>query len=246
MPKLKADMMIDVQSQARAIAERLENVRERVVRACQRSGRRADEITVVGVTKKFPVEVVTAAREAGLRDFGENRAQELISKAQALPGAVQGGTIRWHMIGHLQRNKARDVVACADVFHALDSLRLADTLEQRAAEAGRVVPCFVQVNVSGEASKFGLDPGEAAEVVRRLAEYEHLRVVGLMTLASPIADPEDVRPQFRRLRTLFETCSSYAPMTSLSMGMSGDFDVAIEEGATHVRLGTILFGRRPV
>ncbi len=245
MPKLKADMMIDVQSQARAIAERLEDVRERIVQACQRAGRRTDEITIVGVTKTFPVEMVAAAREAGLRDFGENRAQELISKAEAMPGTVRGGAIRWHMIGHLQRNKARDVVACADVFHALDSLRLAGALDGRAAEADRVLPCFVQVNVSDEASKFGLDPGEAAEMVRRLAEHEHLRVVGLMTLASPAADPEDVRPQFRRLRRLFETCSSLTPMSSLSMGMSGDFDVAIEEGATHVRLGTILFGRRP-
>ena len=240
-------MMIDVHAHTRAIAERLEAVRERIAQACQRAGRHADDITLVGVTKTFPVEMVAAAYEAGLRDFGENRVQELTSKAQAMPGTIQGGAFRWHMIGHLQRNKARDVVPCADVFHALDSLRLAGALDKRAAEAGRILPCFVQVNVSGEASKFGLDPGAAAEVVQRLAEHEHLRVVGLMTLAAPAADPEEVRPQFRRLRTLFETGSHgrFEPMTSLSMGMSGDFEVAIEEGATHIRLGTILFGRRP-
>jgi len=130
-------MMIDVQAHTRAIAERLETVRERIAQACQRAGRHTDGITLVGVTKTFPVEMVAAAYEAGLRDFGENRAQELILKAKARPGTVQGGAFRWHMIGHLQRNKAKDVVACADVFHALDSLRLADALDKRAAEAGR-------------------------------------------------------------------------------------------------------------
>ncbi len=245
MPKLKANMMIDVHGEAQAIAERLEGVQERIVRACQRAGRNPDDITLIGVTKTFPVDVVVAARQAGLRDFGENRPQELIRKAEALPGTIQGGDHRWHMIGHLQRNKAKEVVACADVFHALDSLRLAAALEKRAAEAGRVLPCFVQVNVSGEASKFGLAPGEVAEMLNRLAEHDHLHVIGLMTLAAPTVDPEDVRPQFRQLRTVFEIGTPHMPMQYLSMGMSGDFEVAIEEGATHIRLGTVLFGPRP-
>ena len=241
-------MMIDVQGEARSMAGRLEAVRERVRRACQRAGRQPDEVTLVGVTKKFPVDVIAAARQAGLRDFGENRAQELVEKAVALPGVIQGGDIRWHMVGHLQRNKARDVVACADVFHALESLRLAAELDRRAAQAGRTLPCFVQVNVSGEASKFGLDPGDVLDMLNRLAAYEHLHLVGLMTLAAPVADPEDVRPQFRRLRQVFEAynqAGSRQPMSFLSMGMSGDYEVAIEEGATHVRLGTALFGPRP-
>ncbi len=242
-------MMIDVQGEARVIAGRLEAVRERILRACQRVGRRPDEVTLVGVTKTFPVELVAAARQAGLRDFGENRVQELIEKTDALPGTIQGGDIRWHMVGHLQRNKAKDVVACADVFHALESLRLAAELDRRAAQAGRRLPCFVQVNVSGEASKFGLGPDDVLDMLEGLLAYEHLRVVGLMTLAAPVADPEAVRPQFRRLRQVFEQYDrpGYAgePMHSLSMGMSGDFDVAIEEGATHVRLGTALFGPRP-
>ncbi|MFB3132718.1 MAG: YggS family pyridoxal phosphate-dependent enzyme, partial [Rhodothermales bacterium] len=148
-------------------------------------------------------------------------------------------------VGHLQRNKAKDVVACADVFHALESLRLAAELDRRAAQAGRRLPCFVQVNVSGEASKFGLGPDDILEMLEGLLAYEHLQIVGLMTLAAPVADPEAVRPQFRRLRQVFEQGYAAEPMHSLSMGMSGDFEVAIEEGATHVRLGTALFGPRP-
>ena len=241
-------MMIDVQGETRAIAGRLEAVRERMARASQRAGRRPDEVTLVGVTKTFPVEVVAAARQAGLRDFGENRVQELIEKATALPGTIQGGDIRWHMVGHLQRNKAKDIVACADVFHALESLRLAAELDRRAAQAGRRLPCFVQVNVSGEASKFGLEPGDVLDLLDRLLAYEHLQVVGLMTLAAPVADPEAVRSQFRRLRQVFERYNQTGPpqpMSFLSMGMSGDYEVAVEEGATHVRLGTALFGTRP-
>ena len=240
--------MIDAQDEVRRIAGRLEVLRERIAQACRRAGRAPDDVTLVGVTKKFPVEVITAARRAGLRDFGENRVQELIEKAAALPGMIQGGDIRWHMVGHLQRNKARDVVASADVFHALESLRLAAELDRRAAQADRILPCFVQVNVSGEVSKFGLDPGDVFDMLERLAAYERLRIVGLMTLAAPVVDPEDVRPQFRRMRQIFERYNQADPphpMSYLSMGMSGDYEVAIEEGATHVRLGTALFGPRP-
>ncbi len=240
--------MIDENLDERAIARRLEAVRERIARACRRAGRRPEDVTLVGITKTFPPEAAAAARRAGLRDFGENRVQELVAKAAALPGEILGGDLRWHMVGHLQRNKARDVVACADLFHALDSLRLAEELDRRAAEAGRLMPCLVQVNVSGEASKFGLDPDQTLAMLDRLAPYENLRVLGLMTLAAPADDPETVRPQFRLLRDLFEACRGRgAPcveMRYLSMGMSGDFEVAIEEGATHVRLGTALFGPR--
>ena len=240
--------MIDTQEAARAIGERIEQVRERIAQACQRAGRASDEVTLVGITKTFSVEVVAAAIEAGLRDLGENKVQELQEKVEAFPGLYQGGDVRWHMVGHLQRNKAKDVVACTDLFHALDSKRLAKELNKRAAREGRVMPCLVQVNVSGEASKFGLDPDETASLIDVFAEYDHLRILGLMTLAAPTEDPEEVRPQFRLLRELFE--QSRRPdhpnvsMEMLSMGMSGDFEVAIEEGATHVRLGTALFGPR--
>jgi PLP dependent protein len=241
--------MIDVPIDAQAIAHRLEVIQERIVKACQRAGRRPDEVTLVGVTKTFPVELVAAAHEVGIRDFGENRVQELSRKAGAIPGRVLGGDVCWHMIGHLQRNKAKEVVAYADMFHALDSLRLAEALNTRAALVGRVLPCLVQVNVSGEASKFGLPPGDAFDMMDRLAMYEHVRVVGLMTLAAPTPDPEAVRPQFRLLRDVYDTYDqpehAHVQMQYLSMGMSGDFEVAIEEGATHVRVGTALFGLRP-
>ena len=247
MPKLQTTTM-DIHIDERATVERLEAVRERIAQACQRAGRSSDEVTLVGVSKTHPVEAIAAARAAGLRDFGENRVQELIEKAEVIHGAYQGGDIRWHMIGHLQRNKAKDVIACADLFHALDSPRLARELDKRAAAEGRVLPCLVQVNVSGEDSKFGLDPDRTRDMLRRLAEHEHLRIQGLMTLAEPTDDPEDVRPQFRLLRELFDTCDTatypHLDMQMLSMGMSGDFEVAIEEGATHVRIGTAIFGSR--
>lgn len=226
---------------AATIEQRFCAVQERITLACQRVGRRADEITLIGVTKTFPMDVVTLGLGAGIRDFGENRVQELTEKAQAMPG---GATHRWHMIGHLQRNKARAVVAYAATFHALDSLRLATVLDQRSAEAGRVLPCFVQVNVSGEGSKFGFAPEEAPSALVRLAEYANLRIIGLMTLAAPVRDPEEVRPQFRLLRTLLEQNLDLLAEQSLSMGMSGDFEVAIEEGATHIRLGSVIFGPR--
>lgn len=247
MPKLQTTTM-DIHIDEKVIAERLDTVRERIEQACQRAGRSSEEVTLVGVSKTHPVEAVAMAREAGLRDLGENRVQELTEKAEAIHGAYQGGDIRWHMIGHLQRNKAKEVIACADLFHALDSPRLARELDKRAAAEGRVLPCLVQVNVSGEDSKFGLDPDQTRHMLRRLAEHEHLHIQGLMTLAAPTDDPEDVRPQFRLLRELFETCDTstypHVNMQILSMGMSGDFEVAIEEGATHVRIGTAIFGAR--
>lgn len=231
-----------------ALKKRLARIQERIARACRRVGRSPDEITLIGVTKTFPVSVVQAAYEAGVRHFGENRVQELVAKAAVLPGQIEGGDITWHMIGHLQRNKAKDVVAHADWLHSLDNLRLAETLERRATMAERVLPCFVQVNVSGETTKFGLEPDAVHAFLDALAPFEHLEIVGLMTLAAPAEDPEAVRPQFRLLRQLAET---YNPRRNprvrlryLSMGMSGDFEVAIEEGATHIRLGSALFGPR--
>ena len=231
---------------AALIAERAARVRERIERACARAGRSPDGVTLVAVTKTFPVEVVAAAVEAGLRDFGENRVQELVEKAEAVPGARDGGAVRWHLIGHLQRNKARDAVRYADAFHALDSLRLAEALDRRAEAEGRVVPCLVQVNVSSEGTKSGVAPAETHAFLDALAPFAHLRVEGLMTLAAPVETEAEletvVRPQFRRLRALAETYPAELPY--LSMGMSGDYEVAVEEGATHVRVGSALFGPR--
>ena len=152
------------------------------------------------------------------------------------------------MIGHLQRNKARDVIAHADVFHALDSLRLAKELNRRAEAAERSLPCLVQINVSGESSKFGIEPDELASFLNEAAVFERLEIRGLMTLASPADDPEHVRPEMRLMRELRdrhrEGAASHHKLDWLSMGMSGDFEVAIEEGATHVRIGSAIFGQR--
>ncbi len=246
-----------------AIAGRLAGVRRRVAAACTRAGRDPAGVRLIAVTKTFPVEVVRAAIAAGLRDFGENRVQELEEKSAAVPGTVGGSrgpadsggdsAVRWHLIGPLQRNKAKKAVAAMDAFHALDSQRLAEELEKRAAQERRVLPCYVQVNVSGEASKSGLAPAGTHAFLDGLAAFEHLRVVGLMTLAAPAATPGEleavVRPQFRRLRALAEGYDAAgnprvrSPLR-LSMGMSGDFEVAVEEGATDVRVGSALFGAR--
>jgi hypothetical protein len=231
-----------------AIAERLSEVHARIADACERAGRSSDEITLVAVTKTFPLDAIEHAQSLGLLDFGENKVQEMVAKAEEVPGEYNGGTLRWHMIGHLQRNKAKDVVAHADLFHALDSPRLARELDKRARKADRVMPCLVQVNVSGEESKYGIPPDDTHAYLDSLAQYEHLRVLGLMTLAEPTEDPEEVRPQFRLLRTLADAYDAddnpRVELRYLSMGMSGDFEVAIEEGATHLRLGTALFGPR--
>lgn len=234
-----------------AIRKRLAVVRERIEMACSRVGRRPEEITLIAVTKTFSQEVVQAAVAAGLMDFGENRVQELITKSEVVPGEVLGGVIRWHLIGPLQRNKAKDAARCADSFHALDSLRLAETLNRRAELLDRIVPCMVQVNVSGEATKSGLAPDNLPELLDGLGSFSNLSITGLMTLAAPAHSAAEletlVRPQFRRLRELAVAHDAGHPASQfrhLSMGMSGDFEVAIEEGATHIRLGSVLFGAR--
>lgn len=231
-----------------AIAERYDAVRERIVQACQRAGRRPDEVSLVAVTKTFPLETIRAARELGIRDFGENRARELRDKARELPGVVGGGGVRWHMLGHLQTNKAKYVARHADAFLALDSERLAEELDGRAARNDRILPCLVQVDLTGKEQRYGVDPASTHAFLDALASYEHLRVEGLMGMAAHADDPEAVRPSFRQLRELFETyrggTGGRVRMETLSMGMSNDFEVAVEEGATQLRLGSVLFGAR--
>lgn len=227
---------------------RIGDVRSRIAAACARAGRSPDSVTLIGVSKTFPTPFVEAAVELGLTDFGENRVQEFVDKAEAIPPSRLGGRVTWHMIGHLQRNKAKEVIRYADVFHALDSRRLARELQKRCEQEDRRLECFVQVNVSGEASKFGLDPEDLDGFLRDIVPYDRLDVAGLMTIAEPVDDPEDVRPQFRLLRSLLETPREGLPdhirLHRLSMGMSGDFEIAVEEGATHVRIGSSIFGQR--
>jgi len=235
--------MVDTVLEARVAA-----VRQKISQACMRAGRLAHEVTLIGVTKTFPDTVIDSARRSGLRDLGENKVQELQEKAHRFPGEIQGGDLRWHMIGHLQRNKVKDLISCIEVFHGLDSLRLALEIEKRAAAVGRILDCLVQVNVSKEGSKFGIAPEETHVFLDALAGFTHVRIIGLMTLASPADDPQDVRPQFRLLRELRDAYEAPSPssvaLKELSMGMSSDFEVAVEEGATMVRIGSTLFGER--
>lgn len=225
------------------IATRLEAVRERVAAACERAGRDPADITIVGVTKTHPVDAVEEALAAGQVDLGENRAQELVPKAEQ--AADMGLAPRWHFIGGLQRNKVRQVLPHIAVLHSLDSLRLATEIEKR-AEQGRSpnpdvpLPCYLEVNVGGEDSKQGVAPDEVAELLRATAALRHVDVVGLMTVAPQVDDPELVRPVFRELRELAEAHG----LDELSMGMTEDYGVAIEEGATVVRLGRVIFGPR--
>jgi len=242
----------DVASLASDIHHRLDAVRARIDAACERAGRSPSDVRLIAVTKTFPIDVVRAGIEASLTDFGENRVQELEEKGEAIPGEINGGDVRWHLIGPLQKNKINKTLAVADAFHALDSDRLAKHIDKRAARAERVLPCFVQVNVSGEDSKSGVEPEDTHALLDRLAAYEHLRIVGLMTLAAPVETEDEletiVRPQFQRLRRLAETYDGSGNgivLNRLSMGMSGDFEVAVEEGATDLRIGSALFGPRP-
>ncbi len=231
------------------IAANIADAQQRIADACKRAGRDADAVTLVAVTKTHPMDYVRAAVAAGIRDLGENKVQELQEKADELPGAERGGDVRWNYIGHLQSKKSKDILGRATLFHALDSLSLADTIQKRAERdeiAG--LDCFVQVNVSGEDSKFGLEPDDVHAFVASLRDHDRIRIKGLMTLAAPTDEPESVRPQFALLRRLGETFPQAdhpdADLSGLSMGMSGDYEIAIEEGATHVRLGSTLFGAR--
>ena len=229
------------------LAERYIEIRNRMDRACARVGRSPEEVTLVAVSKTFPIERVQTLHDLGHVDFGENKIQDLAAKASVLPGGIQDGFARWHAIGHLQRNKAREVVRYADVFHALDSERLAAELDRRCADAGRRLTCFVQVNISGEDSKSGIEPELVHSFVDGLREFDSLDIRGFMALASPVVDPESVRPEFRRLADLARSYAGLheeARLESLSMGMSADFEIAIEEGATHVRIGSAIFGER--
>lgn len=225
------------------VRERLSRVRERIEEAARRSGRKSDEITLVAVSKTFPVEAIVEAAEAGVTDFGENKAQDFAEKVDALSGLE---TVRWHFVGHLQRNKAKLVVGRATLFHGLDSARLARAIQLAAEGCDASMDCLIQINISDEESKFGIDSADLPRLAGELADVKGLRIRGLMTLASQNPDPNVVRSEFRLMRRLCDSLSSYGLKDAgiLSMGMSGDFEIAIEEGATHVRIGSAIFGSR--
>lgn len=226
------------------LAENLAHVRARIAEAAEKAGRDQAEITLVAVSKTRPVELVEMAYNLGVTDFGENRVQEALPKIAHFhpPG------LRWHLIGHLQSNKAGKVVEPFACVHSVDSLHLAQTLSRRAEEEGQRLPILLQVNVAGEVSKEGMAPGETLELARQIVALPALQVEGLMTIAPLVDNPEEVRPVFRELRRLRDrlraevTASAW---THLSMGMTDDYEVAIEEGATLVRVGRAIFGARP-
>ena len=218
------------------IGGNLERVRERLARAAERAGRRPDDVLLIAVSKTVEVERIRAAVAAGITALGENRVQEAKSKIAEL-----GRPAAWHLIGHLQSNKARDAVELFDLIHSLDRLELARELERRAGARGQVVEALLQVNVGGEASKGGVGPDAVGETLDAIGKLPHVRVRGLMTIPPEVERPEDARPWFRRLRELGERHG----LRELSMGMSHDFEVAVQEGATMVRVGTAIFGPRP-
>lgn len=223
----------------------VEAVRERIERARGRAGSRGP-VEVVAVTKGHGFEVVEAAVEAGLRVLGENRVSELAQKAALLEAAGRTGAVDWHLVGHLQRNKVKQALPLFELIHSIDSERLARELSKEAERAGREVTGLVQVNTSGEAAKSGFEREAALDAVGRIAALPRLRLAGLMTMA-PLTDDETVlHATFARARELFERCAAIDGFQArhLSMGMSNDYEIAVEEGSTMVRLGTILFGER--
>ncbi len=227
-------------SLGRKLRHNLFAVEDRIQRACARAGRRRENVTLVAVTKTVAPDVAALLPELGVFDLGENRPQELWRKAEILPKEV-----RWHLIGHLQRNKIEKTLPLVHRIHAVDSLRLLQALDHEAAKQGCRPSVFLEVNVSGEASKQGFSPAGLMEAVAELAKVMHVQIDGLMTMA-PLQEAEACRPMFVSLREtrdrLRRELRDVHPVTQLSMGMSNDFEIAIEEGATFVRLGTVLFG----
>ena len=224
------------------LAANLETLRRRIRAACERAGRDPDSVTLLAVTKTQPPEVVQSASKLGLILFGENKVQEAKAKIPLCPG-----NLRWHMIGHLQSNKCRDAVELFKMIQSVDSLSLAQEINKRAEQAARTMPVLMEVNVAGEASKFGYRPEQLLAELKELNALPRIEIHGLMTVPPWSAEAEKARPHFRRLREIKAQCEQIlgAPLPDLSMGMSGDFEIAIEEGATMVRIGTELFGPRP-
>ena len=223
-------------------SQRLDQVLEQVAQAADRAGRAADEITLIGVSKRKSVEDMQAAYTAGLRHFGENRAQEVRDK---FPAFAPEGITR-HFIGHLQSNKVKYLPGRADIIHTIDSVRIADAVDQRFGAQGLKIPCLVEVNISGESNKEGVEPTQALDLASYCTEKSNLEFTGLMTIGPLTGDRDRIRQAFREMKLLTDQVAQRVGVIQpwLSMGMSGDFEIAIEEGATHIRVGTAIFGAR--
>lgn len=225
------------------LCENLKKVEDNVDAACRKAGRSRDEVTLIAVSKTKPVEMLSTIYNQGIRDFGENKVQEMCDKMEQLPS-----DIRWHMIGHLQTNKVKYIVGHTTLIHSVDSLHLAKEIEKQAEKKDVTVDILVEVNIAEEESKFGIHKEETYELVRQIAALPHVHICGLMTIAPYVENPEDNRMYFRGIRQLSvdiaEKNIDNVDMDVLSMGMTGDYMVAIEEGATMVRVGTGIFGER--
>lgn len=215
------------------IKERVEDVKRRVKEACERRGRDPSEVLIVAVSKGFGEREIREAFEAGIRDFGENRVQEARSKIPLLNDLP----IRWHMVGHLQTNKVNHALRLFEVIHSIDSIRIAEAINKRAE---RKIPVLIEVNISGEGTKFGFKPEDVFDAYRKLKDLENLEIIGLMGMAPFVENPEDARPFFKKLREIRDKLG----LKELSMGMTQDFEVAVEEGATILRIGRAIFGER--
>lgn len=225
------------------LKENLENVEQKIQAACERSGRDRSEVTLIAVSKTKPAEMVQEAYDLGIRLFGENKVQEIMDKSEVLPA-----DIHWHMIGHLQRNKIKYIIDKVDLIHSVDSLRLAEAIEKEAAKKHVIAKVLIEVNVGREVSKFGFLPEELDDFVEKASDFSHIQFMGLMTSAPFVDNPEENRPIFAELRKLSVDIARKnahnMSMSILSMGMTNDYEVAIEEGATMVRVGTAIFGAR--
>lgn len=217
------------------IADNIKSVTERIARSCKKAGRRPEDVRLICVTKTASVKDIEEALRSGIiRSIGENRVQDAIFKH-----AIIGNRAEWHLIGHLQTNKAKDAVKIFSLIHSVDSLRLAKEIDGEASKIGKVQDILIQVNTSGEASKFGIEPAEAENLIKEVSLYHNINIKGLMTIAPEVSDPETVRPYFRALKELKDKINT---LHILSMGMTGDFEVAVEEGSNMVRIGRAIFG----
>ncbi|MBR6281257.1 MAG: YggS family pyridoxal phosphate-dependent enzyme [Lachnospiraceae bacterium] len=225
------------------VQENLTQVEANIAAACKRAGRSRDEVTLIAVTKTKPVEMLQEAYDWGSRNFGENKVQEIMDKYDKLPSDIQ-----WHMIGHLQRNKVKYIVDKVCLIHSVDSYRLAEEINIQAKKRGVVVPILIEVNIADEQSKFGVRPEETMQLVREISSLDCVSIRGLMCIAPYVVDSEENRPFFRKIKALSIDIANEnidnVSMGILSMGMTGDYEVAIEEGATMVRVGTGIFGER--
>ena len=225
------------------VAENLAQVQKNINESCTKINRDPNEVTLIAVSKTKPVEMLKEAYDAGARVFGENKVQEIVDKYDQMPSDV-----KWHMIGHLQRNKVKYIVDKVAMIHSVDSLRLAETIEKEAAKKAVIVPILIEVNVAQEESKFGLKPEEVLPLIEQIADFSHIQIKGLMTIAPYVDNAEENREIFRELKKLSVDIAAKninnVTMSVLSMGMTGDYMVAVQEGSTMVRVGTGIFGAR--